>query len=95
MYSYILGGGTQMFYPSQAQSKAQSIPAPLAQREKHVIPIIDPNTKQNILDDMSPKSSSKPSYSPSPVQSRDSSASNTPAPVSMKLIDSELFPLPF
>lgn len=52
---------------------------PAPQRERKKLAIVDPSTGKNILDDMDKDKLDK---SPTPPQSSESSASNTPAPVS-------------
>lgn len=68
-----------MFYPPNSQHQ-QMKPGSgqVPQRERKTLAIVDPNTGKNILDDMNMKFDK----SPTPPQSSESSASNTPAPVS-------------
>lgn len=56
------------------------------QRERKTLPIVDPNTGKNILDDMN---NDKLDKTPTPPQSLESSARNTPAPVSIFCASSE------
>lgn len=69
-----------VFYPpstQQPQLKPAAVQAP--QRERKTLAIVDPNTGKNILDDMN---NEKPDKTPTPPHSSESSARNTPAPVS-------------
>lgn len=71
-----------MYYPpasQQPQLKPTMNQAP--QREKKALAIVDPNTGKNILDDIN---NEKPDKTPTPPQSSESSARNTPAPVSLQ-----------
>lgn len=73
-----------VYYPpasQQPQLKPTMNQAP--QREKKALAIVDPNTGKNILDDIN---NEKPDKTPTPPQSSESSARNTPAPVSLKNI---------
>lgn len=69
-----------VFYPPNSQHQ-QMKPGSgqVPQRERKTLAIVDPNTGKNILDDMN---NAKFDKSPTPPQSSESSASNTPAPVS-------------
>lgn len=70
-----------MYYPpasQQPQLKPTINQAP--QREKKALAIVDPSTGKNILDDINNEKSDK---TPTPPQSSESSARNTPAPVSL------------
>ncbi|XP_042241638.1 eukaryotic translation initiation factor 4 gamma 1-like isoform X3 [Homarus americanus] len=67
-----------VFYPPATQQpplKPAVVQAP--QRERKTLAIVDPSTGKNILDDMN---NEKPDKTPTPPQSSESSASNTPAP---------------
>ncbi|KAK3893614.1 hypothetical protein Pcinc_002575 [Petrolisthes cinctipes] len=67
-----------VYYPppiQQAPMKQALNQAP--QRERKTLPIVDPHTGKNILDDMN---NDKMDKSPTPPQSSESSARNTPAP---------------
>lgn len=69
-----------VFYPpstQQPQLKPAAVPAP--QRERKTLAIVDPSTGKNILDDINNDKSDK---TPTPPQSSESSARNTPALVS-------------
>ncbi|KAB7504986.1 Eukaryotic translation initiation factor 4 gamma 3 [Armadillidium nasatum] len=66
-------------YFTQPQNKPPPSHAPLPSREKKVIPIVDPATNKNILEDMALSSKGNDNTT-TPIQSRDSSTANTPAP---------------
>ncbi|XP_063614994.1 uncharacterized protein LOC134788078 isoform X1 [Penaeus indicus] len=69
-----------VYYPPNSQHQ-QMKPGSgqVLQRERKTLAIVDPSTGKNILDDMN---NAKFDKSPTPPQSSESSASNTPAPVS-------------
>lgn len=66
--------------PASQQPQLKSAMNQSIQREKRALAIVDPNTGKNILDDIN---NEKPDKTPTPPQSSESSARNTPAPVSL------------
>lgn len=70
-----------VFYPPVSQPQLKTTVNQAPQREKKTLAIVDPSTGKNILDDMN---NEKPDRTPTPPQSSESSARNTPAPVSLK-----------
>lgn len=72
-----------VYYPSAAQhQQLKPVMGQAPQRERKTLAIVDPSTGKNILDDMH---NEKPDKTPTPPQSSESSARNTPAPMSPHL----------